>query len=110
MARDEECAAHRHAARAQHLMQRLAIEHVHRDVLHAVGLTVIEYAHAARMIEPCEDARLTCQSLLEALTSRAFSAYRKHLERAVLLEPHMSSAIDKAHPTAARRRENLVAL
>ena len=110
--RANEIASNRDGARdreltflGEHAGERRAVEHLHRDVLPPCLAPVVEDAHAAGMIETCDGPRLT----LEPDPKLLGQVRCEQLDRDVLAEPDVTSAVDLAHPAFADESEQLVA-
>ncbi len=107
IARDRDCIAGRQPAfTAQHGCERRPLDELHRQVLVRRGVSVIENAHAAGMIEP-SGARGLALEPRDQRRCRELGV--EHLQRDHALEPDMLGAIDDAHAAARERRDDPIA-
>ena len=92
----------------EHGIEPTALDVLHRVVVDAVLLAVLDDRHDVGVVQPARGTRLGAESLRGARVERG--AVRQHLERHAPVEGGLHRLVDDAHPTSADlAKENVVA-
>jgi len=93
------------AARAHHLAQIHTIHKFHQEVEEAPCLAVVVNADDARMIEPCQHARLTVETLGECAVTCQWPA--EELQRDQAIQLGLAGLEHRAHASSTDQLEDL---